>query len=163
MDDKVRAELYEHAWKCFSLHADQRLKTFHFFVLLSTVVGGGLFALLKDRQHFFMAGLLAMLLPFLAFVFWKLETRNRQLVKHAETALKFMEGEYQLPPQGELPHPLQIFRSEERATALLPRFPHAGFAKVHLSYSRCFNAVFAVFGIGGLIAALVLFVAAYRT
>ena len=161
VNEKLRTEIHEHAWKSFSIHADQRLKTFHFFVLLCTLVAGGIFTILKDGSHLLIGGLLCLLLPFLSFIFWKLETRNRQLVKHAEAALKFIEDQWDLPPQGQEPHPARIFWAEEHATNRLPRFPRSSLFRAHLSYARCFNAVFAVFGIGGAIVGVALCVAAY--
>ena len=35
MDEKQHAMIRDYAWKYFSMHADQRLKTFGFYVTLS--------------------------------------------------------------------------------------------------------------------------------
>ncbi len=51
MDDKQHAMLRDYAWKYFSMHADQRLKTFNFHVTLSTLIAGAFVAFLKDATR----------------------------------------------------------------------------------------------------------------
>lgn len=163
IDGELKAVIQEHAWKSFSIHADQRMKSFNFFVLLSTLVIGGLFTVLKDGRHLCVGALLSMLLPFFSFVFWKLDGRNRQLVKHAEAALMFIESQWQLPSSGDAPHPVQIFLAEEYTSNRLPPFGGNSLLKAQLRYSHCFNAVFAPFCVGGFMVGIVLLVAAFMT
>lgn len=88
MDNELQKELREYAWNYFSLHAEQRLKTFHFFVILSTVITGAVLTIIKDFKNVEYAAPLAFLLPIFSFVFWKLDLRNKELIKHGENALK---------------------------------------------------------------------------
>jgi hypothetical protein len=107
----------DYAWKYFALHADQRLKTFQFFITLATaLIGGTLIFLRYDESHHKWIAVLGFLLCFLAFVFWKLDHRTSALVKNGENALKFLDARSDLPDaQGE-PHPLAIFARDDYFT-----------------------------------------------
>jgi len=142
----------EYAWSYFELHAEQRLKTFHFFIILATTVVGGFLLLFRFGEYHKWSALLGLLLTLLSFVFWKLELRTRALVKHGEEALKFLDAQHELPDIDGVPHPLRIFSREEHVTIQLER--SASFPG-HFSYSRCFKYIFVVFGVLGLGAALV--------
>lgn len=150
MDKEDLKEYREYAWKYFSLHAEQRLKTFHFFVVLSAVIIGAILTIIKDSHNVSYAALMAYLLSFLAFiVFWKLDQRNKELVKHGESALKEIEGHVKLT-DGSM-NSVHLFSSEEEKTARKKRFPRAPAMQAHFSYTNCFNWVFLVFGIGGFV------------
>lgn len=151
MDKDLQKELREYAWKYFYLHAEQRLKTFHFFVILSTVMTGAVLTMAKDTNNVCYATPLAYMLAFLAFVFWKLDIRNKELIKHAESALKSLENHLDIQNNGGEPHIVKLFLHEEWKTNKKLRFPHTQLLKAHMSYSDCFNIVFALFGVGGFI------------
>ena len=122
MDDALRKELREQAWSYFDRHAEQRLKTFNFYLLLCGGVIAGVVAASKD--HLDGAWPLAFLLSFVSLVFWRLDVRNRQLTKHSEEALKLLEDELPLPDDpGPLPHRCKLFRREEAETSKLTKFP----------------------------------------
>jgi hypothetical protein len=146
--------LHEHAWSYFVLHADQRLRTFDFYLVLSTLIAGAMLSFMKSGIPRIQTAILATTLPFISFVFWKLDIRNKQLVKLAEEAIKHVERESGLADDGEAPHRLKLFLYEEYATAKLKRFPKMWPWKAHFSYSTCFNLVFFVFGSIGLICGL---------
>lgn len=38
MDEKIRNEIHDYVWKYFQIHADQRLKTFNFYMILCTLI-----------------------------------------------------------------------------------------------------------------------------
>jgi hypothetical protein len=92
--------------------------------------------------------LFAFLLCFFAFVFWKLDQRTKTLIKNAEDTLKYFEKTQ--------PHTLhtKLFLYEEKQTdehwdslkgwrkLMIWRWP--------LSYSKCFNFVYAAFFLTGL-------------
>lgn len=156
MDEDIRKELRDHAWSYFVLHAEQRLKTFHFYLIVATLIGGGVLALAKGGSASAGASPMAFLLPFLSFVFWKLDERNKQLIKHGEEALKLIENDSGLHDSGEEPHRLKLFLHEEYATAKRPRLPHWPPWRAHFSYSTCFRGVFIAFGLSGLVAGVIL-------
>jgi len=152
-------ENMDYAWKYFSLHADQRLKTFHFFVVLSALISGATIAIIKNATNSLYAFPMAYLLTFLAIVFWKLDQRNKALIKHAEKALKELE-KIKIKDADQM---IKLFSDEEATT--VTRKNHLKLVKEEafsykklrsyfetpLSYSDCFNSVFFVFGSIGLI------------
>lgn len=151
MDIELQKELREYAWKYFSLHAEQRLKTFHFFVILATVLVGAISTVAKELGHLGYAAPLAYLLATLAFVLWKLDQRNKELIKHGENALKALERQLNIGSKGDGPHVAQLFVHEEWKTNSTTRFPRSPLLTAHMSYSDCFNVVFFVFGFGGFV------------
>jgi hypothetical protein len=68
MDTELQKELREYAWKYFSLHAEQRLKTFHFFVILATVLVGAISTIAKELGNLGHAAPLAYLLATLEYL-----------------------------------------------------------------------------------------------
>jgi len=156
MDEKLRCELRDYAWKYFALHADQRIKTFNFFLVLCTFTTGGLIALLKDAQDARLGAPVALAVTFISFIFWRLDIRNKELIHGSEAALILLEKDGRLKDNGKVTNPLKIFTSEQNATDARKRERFLGFLPRHYSYSTCFNAVFAVFGLAGLIAGITL-------
>lgn len=144
------AQMRDYSWKYFSFHADQRTKTFNFFLIIS----GGLIAgfIAKIGNQDFVAAILGFLLCFMAFVFGRLEGRNRQLVKNAEAALKYLENLQCLNDGKSEPHALNLFIKDDFITSRLGK----GFlwSIAPFSYSRVFSFVFWAFGILGLCAGL---------
>jgi hypothetical protein len=91
-------DMLEHAWRYFSLHAQQRLSLFNYFLLASGSVVAGLAACLQRSGLFQILGTgLGALLVLISFVFWKLDQRSAFLVKHAEEALTELESTFQNP------------------------------------------------------------------
>ncbi len=148
----MQNDLREYAWKYFSLHVEQRLKTFHFFVILATVMTGAILTISKNLGNVGYAAPLAYILATLAFVFWKLDLRNRVLIKHGENALKAIENDLlDISCKEDEPHVVQLFTYEDWKTRNKMKFPEASLFKAHMSYSDCFNVVFSVFGFGGFV------------
>ncbi len=157
MQSATPADMLDYAWKYFALHADQRIKTFNSFLVLCTLVTGGLIAVLKDADDPSFATPLALLLPFLSFVFWKLDQRSRQLVHHAEAALKRLESTcFDVSDDPDGPNVLKVFSREESVTATLKARRNWNPFTKFFSYSTCFRAVFLAFGIAGIILAGIL-------
>ncbi len=151
MDKRIHSGIHDYAWKYFQIHADQRLKTFNFYLILSTLISGALTAIIKNASDILVGIPLALLLPFLSFIFWKLDLRNKQLIGHGERALKYIENEYGIEDESDQPHVLKIFNHEADATKKLKR------NTFFFTYSTCFNLVFLIFGVGGIVVALWLF------
>ena len=148
MNWEIQKELREYAWKYFSIHAEQRLKTFHFYVILSTVVFGALLTVSQREGVIGYVAVLAYLHSFLTFIFWKLDVRNKELIKHGEAALMWLEEMMETPDCNESPPVLKLFAHEAWKTNKKEKFPEASLLSAHMSYSDCFNAVFMVVGGG---------------
>lgn len=149
-------ELRDHAWKHFALHADQRLKTFNFYLVLATVISGGLLTVLKDLKSPALGIPFAVLLTILSFIFWRLDVRTKHLIWHAEEALKYWEDQQALPECNNCPHVAKVFRKEEHETRMRKRFGGVLPGTGYYSYSRCFNTIFVLFAFIGLLVTLLL-------
>ena len=156
MDEKLQSELRGYTWDYFALHADQRIKTFNFYLILFGLVSGGLITPLKDGQNYRLGAPVALALAFVSFIFWRLDIRNKELIKNSEEALKLLERDDRLPDEGGSPNRLKLFTYEEHATGLRKKERFLGFIPKHYSYSTCFHAVFLAFGLAGLITGVVL-------
>ena len=135
----------ESAWRHFAIHAEQRLKMFQFYITISTALLGGGVLLFRSGQNATALVLLSFLASFFSFVFWKLEVRTRSLVKHAEDAIKYLDGSCDVPDVDGQPSPLKLFTRDDFRTQRSKRRS----AFFHFSYHKCFVLVFAVIGILG--------------
>lgn len=150
MDGEHRKELRDYAWKYFSLHADQRIKTFNFYILLCGLGATVITTTVKDIGNQFAASVMSFGLALISLVFWKLDVRNKELIKTSEAALKYLEELDDLPVENEIPNRLNIFRREEHDTIQRRTGVHKQGKGPHFSYSMCFNILFAVFGAASL-------------
>ncbi len=151
MDEKFRNEMRDYAWRYFALHADQRIKTFNFYLVLCALISGGIIALVKDSKSPYLAALVAFGLTFISFIFWRLDIRNKELIHHSEEALKLLEDDSRLPNEKSVPHRLKIFSYEDCITTELKSKRFLWVFPRHFRYSTCFNAVFFVLGFAGLV------------
>lgn len=147
LDPDLRKELRDYAWKYFDRHAEQRLKTFNFYILLCGGIIAGLATVLREPGKEWLAVALASLSAIVSFVFWKLDNRTRFLIKHSEEALKFIEDD--MADLGNealnVPHRCKLFRREKHEQGKC--------GPAEYSYTTCFRWVFAIFGWGGAILA----------
>lgn len=95
MDDEEKQLKYteialKYAWDWFSYHAGQRLRAFHFFLIIIGVVVVGYLKCVDEKwQGFgFLIGLFGF---FISIAFWILEIRNEELVNCARGALMKLE------------------------------------------------------------------------
>ena len=156
MEEELRKELREYAWAYFDRHAEQRLKTFNFYLILCGAIVAGLFSRKPDDLP--NAWPLPFLFSVLSFIFWKLDVRNCDLTKHSEEALKLLEDELPLRDESEgVPHRCKLFRREEIESSRLKRFPAAPLKTAYFSYSTSFLWIFKLFGYGGIVLGIILF------
>lgn len=150
---KARAETREYVWQYWAFHADQRLRTFNFFILVVTVLLAGFFTYLKDARYPAYACPAGFLLSFICYIFWRLDCRNRALIQHAEGILKSIEIGI---PAELVREDMQLFVHEDAKTDKLYREyltdrswkPHRWW-HAPLSFYRCFRSIFIVFGLFG--------------
>ena len=81
-------------WDHFKFNAEQRLKSFNFFLLLSIFANGGVFTAIQNKMTPSILGLLGLFLVLLAVVFWLADTRSRQLIQLTIPALKEIESTF---------------------------------------------------------------------
>lgn len=159
MDEKARSELRTYAWNYFSLHATQRLTTFNFYLIISTLLLAGLAAAYKQeygsRAITMVVGLL---IAIVSVVFYKLDIRNRMLISNAERALRYLDDRMGLEDNGEVPHELKLVARDDYDARLAEETQKGKCtfwpSQLHLPYSRCFNLLFFTFGAVGLTSAV---------
>lgn len=74
-------------WEHFKFNADQRLKSFNFFVLLSIFADGGVFTALQKSMAPQVLTLMGVFICLLAIVFWLADSRSQNLLKLTIPAL----------------------------------------------------------------------------
>ena len=135
----------EGAWRHFTIHAEQRLKMFQFYITISTALLAGGVLLLRTGENAIALVLLGFLASFFSFVFWKLEIRTRTLVKNAEDAIKHLDGSHEFADVDGQPNPLKLFTRDDFQTQRSNWYC----ALWHFSYHKCFSMVFVVIAILG--------------
>jgi hypothetical protein len=106
--------------------------------------------MLQSNPKAHMSWLLGFLLIFFSFVFWKLDSRNKDLIKGAEAALEYFEQNSNLKDEGEEPHVAKIFARERFLTSRKRRQNSILFWKNDFSFTKCFGIIFTSFGLLGL-------------
>ncbi|HEX9397837.1 MAG TPA: hypothetical protein VF943_13980 [Burkholderiales bacterium] len=146
-NDEVITALRDHAWDYFELHAEQRLKAFHFYILLETgLVAGLLLATRAGSPDIRMITVIGLLMAFFSIIFWKIDFRTKGMIKISEEALKLYEKrKFGNQNDDDLIHSTP-FLNDPQVRGLVGRSPFGT-----LSYSKCFGAVFAVFALLGLV------------
>lgn len=81
----------------YRFNAEQRLKAFNFFVVLSMFVDGGVFTAVEKNFHPLIVMLLGGFVVIVSAVFWVMDLRSRQLLSLAVPGLRAMEQ--QLPEE----------------------------------------------------------------
>lgn len=147
-------DVRQYVWDYFQLHATQRLKTFEFYIVIATVLLSGYVVSLKEDNLMPIGIALGILLTILSFVFWKLDVRNKQLIKNAEQALKTIEEELISESAGGVPHNFKLFNYDDFKVQQERNKTRVLFWHKHFSYSNCFNIMFIVFAILGITATL---------
>ena len=154
--DHTDETLRKQAWDYFQMHSGQRLTTFNFYIVISSVITTAFFATLQKEYQVPQLGIaLGFLLVFFSFVFWRVDIRNRQLIKGAESALKFFERTSELEDTNSEPHIAKIFLREEYETRLKRGNISLGLLEKHYSYSDSFNMVFLAFGAIGVLGVVI--------
>src|SRR5438128_2118322 len=103
------SEIRSYVWGHFQLHASQRLTTFNFYIIVSSLIAGALLGVFQGNQPRYVGIGLGVLLTFFSFIFWKLDCRTRQLIWHAEEALRQIESG---PGFEDVPNTARIFTHE---------------------------------------------------
>jgi hypothetical protein len=144
-------EQRDYVWAYFQLHANQRMMSFNFFIILAALLTTGLAGTLKsDFQYHWMSILLALSLIIISFIFQKLDQRVRFLIRHPEDALKVIE-EQRMSSEHGIGAEVALFRMEEQKTDELRGLSFWKARGWNPSYAMCFQVVYAVFGLLGIV------------
>ena len=127
----MNIEEKKYLWQHFVFNAEQRLKAFNFFVVLSVFANGGVFAAVEKNLHGALFLLIGGFISFLSVVFWVIDLRSQALIQLAVPGLK--EFEKQFSEQS------RLFANDSTR------------AKQQIRYTNAFRALFVlqlVFGLG---------------
>jgi hypothetical protein len=159
MDEKwTLREQREYAWNYFELHARQRMSVFNYFVLIAALLTAGLAGSFSKSGSSLLISIISLLLAIslvvISFVFWKLDQRVRQLIKHAEEALKMLE-KHSTSCDTNIHKHLSLFSEEEKFTEKLrTKYKKKNIFSPwlwHMSYYQCFRIIYIVFSFIGLL------------
>ena len=145
-------DILDLAWKYFQQHASQRISYFNFFVLFSSFMTTGLITTFHPQFRAHALGVaIGLMQVFLAFVFWKVDERNKFLTRIGENAIKEIEKNYELEGCCQHnPHPIQIFLHEVAQTENVSgNQENVPFFKKQISHSKSFNMIFVVYALVG--------------
>jgi len=141
------------AWDYFQQHANQRIRYFNFFVILSSLMTTGLLTTFRESFHVPLIGMIIGILQMVfAFVFWKIDERNKFLTKNGENTIKEIERNYFFGNNHDYSQKLRFFTNEEIETDKRARETRNIITKQML-HSRAFNLMFGVFFIIGFLGA----------
>lgn len=124
-------------WDHFKFNAEQRLKGFNFFVLLSIFADGGVFTALQKELASGLVMILGLFVALLSVVFWLVDTRSRQLLNLTIPALKEIESSF--------PEKAQLFAIDSREQGRYVRYTFA--IRVLLSAQFIFGVGVACYGV----------------
>lgn len=152
-EPSMESEVRNHAWNYFALHAQQRMSAFQFFITLEIGLSGAVFLAVQSgaaagSRPFSLVGVLMMLL---AFVFWKIDQRTRDLIKNAEVSLRSVETF--LAAHCPIGNPLP-FSADPQVNMKIGAVP---LLSGRLTYSQSFGTIFLGSGLVGLSVAIWLF------
>lgn len=83
----------DYAWKHFALIADQRLKTFNFYIIiLGVAITGTVTVITKENPNFLLFGLLGLSHIVVGSVFWIIDCRGIRMLDIARNALVEIEN-----------------------------------------------------------------------
>ena len=132
----------EFHWKYFSLHADQRLKTFNFFIVVSAIFIGAYMNMLDGAEENVLLIIFPIIIALISFVFWKLDIRTKHMIKNAEKAIKSIDSKL-LEEYGDEYAYMNLFQHDDNIQA----------ERKDYSYSKCFSFIFILIILLGISAA----------
>lgn len=136
-NDIKNQHAFDHAWRYFELHAQQRITVFNFFLAISGLVSAGVGVCLQQGTRFsILASLLGVFLTLVSFIFWKLDQRVSAMIKVAESVICQVEAEI-------AGSNVLIFTKDQQSP------PTNGLFTVW-SYGRCFRISFFTVAVVGL-------------
>jgi hypothetical protein len=106
----------DHAWKWFEYHATQRMTVFRFYLIMVGAIGAGYIASLKDNDDL-IALIIAIFGASGSILFWRLDQRVSDLIKHGEDALSQIED--RLAKSSRIKNIRIIDRMEKKSNRLL--------------------------------------------
>ena len=142
------------AWKYFQQHAQQRISYFNFFILFSSIMTTAMIATLSPQFNLNLLGIgIGLMQSLIAYVFIKIDQRNRHLTKIGENAIIEIEQTYNLPNQINCAS-VRVFNKEGKQTKE-DRGAKAWHSLIssQISHSASYKLIYFAFAIAGFVGA----------
>ena len=149
-DNSKYEKLKNYAWNYFQYHGTQRLTTFHYYILISSLIASGYFLAIKSFPILGIA--LGILLVLFSFIFWNLDYRNRQNINISISALEYIESLDLSEESEESRNILNIVTCDQIKTRESNKNKVFWLWHHPLHYSTCLNIIFISFSVFGLVA-----------
>lgn len=141
----------EYAWDWFDLHAKQRQQSFHFYLILITAVVGAYYLSTRQvgassptQQYSAVPLVVSFIAAIFSYLFYRLDRRNRMLIRYAEAALISFEKDLaEKLGESSAPRMLQCAADPSRY--------QCDYVPMITTYGDIYRIIFAVGGIAGLI------------
>ena len=150
LSDDQKKEYRAYLWGYFIQHAEQRLKSFKFYLILSAILIGAFANISKGGNIHELSSVVLFVLAIVSYIFCKLAQRTRQMIKNAENGIKYID-ESVLSEKFTKKIPIGIFSYDDHCAAKRKEMSKICICKAHFSYSECFNWLFFIFGVGGVL------------
>lgn len=132
----------QYLWDHWKFNADQRLRAFNFFVVLSVFADGGVFTAIEKCVHPIVLIVIGVFVLALSVAFLLMDVRSEQLVGLSQVGIKEFEGT--LNPSARIFHQDALNRDRQLRYRLV-RFKHAFRALFGLQF--VFGLLVVAFGI----------------
>jgi hypothetical protein len=154
MEDAQKDRLRTYAWNYFAYHAEQRMKTFHFYLItIAALIAGFVSAAVRiPTEYFHWLAIIGLLITFFSVAFAFIDKRNANLVNNGEAALRWLDEQEGLSNENGLPHVMSIFSRDDTINEARPKIP---LIEAHVSYSKILWVIFSTIGLIGLAGAFV--------
>ncbi len=154
MEDAQKDRLRTYAWNYFAYHAEQRMKTFHFYLITiaALIVGFVSAAVTIPTEYFHWLSIVGLLITIFSVAFAFMDKRNANLVRNGEAALRWLDEQEGLPNEDGLPNLMAIFSRDDTINEAKPK---VSLINAHVSYSKILRVIFWTIGLIGLACAFV--------
>jgi hypothetical protein len=129
--DDPGQEEHQYLWEHFRFNADQRLRAFHFFVVVAVVADYGVFTAIEKHAHGGVLALMGAFVCLLAVAFFLIDRRSQDLLRLSVPGLKAYEQKF--------PRHSRLFALEQSRAPTVVRYT--------VAFGMLFAAQFA-FGLG---------------
>ena len=90
-----KSMIFEHAWKYFEIHTQQRMTVFNFYIaIIGLLSAGSGVSLQQGGSYVYFASVMGMFIIFISFIFFKLDERVSSLIKNSEIVLEELEKDF---------------------------------------------------------------------
>ena len=140
------------SWNYFQQHAQQRISYFNFFVVFSTILTAALVSTFQSNfQAPFLGIAIGLVESFVAFIFLKIDTRNRFLTQNAENVIQRIEADYDKTGNKSY----NLFTNEELETQKLKlKNKKMFFLYRHLTHGDSYKIIYITFFFIGIVMVL---------